>query len=372
LPGVRDASLRRGTQVHPATVWTVGLHGLAVTGGAWLLLRARGVLGWAVLALFLALALSPLVRRLSTRMPRGVAVAVLFLALGGLGAGLAATFAPLLGAQGRALGQALPGLLEQLRASPTLAPLEQRWGLLTRTEAALAATVPQLAGPLLRLLGQAVEWLLAGFTVLALSLLMLLSGEGLFDGLLAWLPPRRRVRVGRMAREMTRAVSGYVAGSLLLSLGGGLVMGVALYVLDVPWFLAVAAALVPLGLLPWVGAALSELLLLGTGFAAGGGRTALWALGTFLAWQQLAHRLAPFVQARTLKMNALAVALAMLVGTSLLGLLGTVVSVPLAGAAQVAFSAALRQRRARWRHHGKPRGGGSPRQLELPLRVNGR
>jgi predicted PurR-regulated permease PerM len=65
-------------------------------------------------------------------------------------------------------------------------------------------------------------------------------------------------------------------------------------------------------------------------------------------------------------MNALAVALAMLVGTSLMGLLGTVVAVPLAGAAQVALSAALRQRQARFRHHPAGRGRSS-RQLELPL-----
>lgn len=351
-------------------MWTVGLHALALAGGAWLLLRARGVLGWAVMALFLALALAPVVRRLSVHMPRAVAVAAVFLSLAAFGAALVSTFAPLLGAQAGELAGTLQGLATRLREAPSLVPLEQRWGLLSRGEAALGSALPRLTGPLLHLLGQAVHGLLAGFTVLALALLMLLSGEGLFEGLLAWLPPRRRARWGRMAREMTRAVSGYVAGSLLLSLAGGLVMGVALYVLGVPWFLAVAAALVPLGLLPWVGAALSELLLVGTGFAAGGGHTALWALGVFLLWQQVAHRLAPFVQARTLKMNALAVALAMLVGTSLLGLLGTVVSVPLAGAAQVALSAALRQRQARWRHHGRRRTRG-PRQLELPLRLDG-
>ncbi len=353
-------------QVHPSTVWVVGLNLLALAAGTWVAFRTWGVLAWAVLALFVALALAPLVRRLSRRMPRWAAVVLVFGALAASGALLVSTFLPLLAEQGRALGAAVPELVQRLKGTRWASALEQRYGLLGRAEAALAGTLPTLAGPLLRLLRGAVELLLAGFTVATLAAFMLLFGEELFLGLLQWLPPRRRARAERLAREMTRAVSGYVAGTFLLSLLGALVMGGALYLLRVPWFLAVAAALLPLGLLPWVGAALSEVLLLATGYAAGGLHAAAWALGAFLLWQQVAHRLSPLVQARTLRMNALAVALAMLVGTSLMGLLGTVVAVPLAGAAQVALSAALRQRQARWRHHPAGRGRG-PRQLELPL-----
>jgi len=359
-----------GVQVHPSTVWVVGLNLLALAAGTWVAFQTWGVLAWAVLALFLSLALAPLVRRLSRRLPRWAAVLLVFAALGAGAAVLVSTFLPLLAEQGRALAVALPGLVERLKSARWASALEHRFGLLSRAEAALGGALPGLAGPLLHLLRGALELLLAGFTVLTLSAFMLLFGEELFDGLLAWLPPRRRARVDRLAREMTRAVSGYVAGSFLLSLLGACVMAAALFLLHVPWFLAVAAALAPLGLLPWVGAALSEVLVFGTGFAAGGLHTAAWALGSFLGWQQVAHRLAPLVQARTLRMNALAVALAMLVGTSLMGLLGTVVAVPLAGAAQVALSAALRQRQARWRHHPTERARAT-RQLELPLEERG-
>lgn len=353
-------------QVHPSTVWVVGLNLLTLAAGTWVAFQTWGVLAWAVLALFVALALAPLMQRLSRRMPRWAAVVGVFVTLAAAAALLVSTFLPLLAEQGRALGAEPPSLEERLKGTRAVGALEQRFGLLSRAEAAWAATLPSLAGPLLRLPRGALELLLAGVTVATLAAFILLFGEELFEAVLAWLPPRRRARVDRLAREMTRAVSGYVAGTFLLSLLGAAVMGVALFLLDVPWFLAVAAALAPLGLLPWVGAALSEVLVFATAYAAGGLRPAAWALGAFFAWQQVSRRVSPLVQARTLRMNALAVALAMLVGTSLMGLLGTVVAVPLAGAAQVAVSAALRQRQARWRHHPGGRGRASL-QLELPL-----
>ena len=127
-----------GVQVHPSTVWVVGLNLLALAGGTWVAFRTWGVLAWGLLALFLALALAPLVRLLSRRIPRWAAVLLVFGALGSAAAWLASTFLPLLGEQGRALGGSLPGLLERLKSTRRAGALEQRLGLLSRAESALS------------------------------------------------------------------------------------------------------------------------------------------------------------------------------------------------------------------------------------------
>ena len=56
------------------------------------------------------------------------------------------------------------------------------------------------------------------------------------------------------------------------------------------------------------------------------------------------HLLQPLVQRRTLRMNPLLITLALLAGTGLAGVLGTLLALPVAGAIQVLLQDALQRR----------------------------
>ena len=65
------------------------------------------------------------------------------------------------------------------------------------------------------------------------------------------------------------------------------------------------------------------------------------------------HLLQPFIQRRTLRMNPLLIALAMLAGTAFAGILGALLALPVAGALQILAQDLLAHRQARWARRGR-------------------
>ena len=153
------------------------------------------------------------------------------------------------------------------------------------------------------------------------------------------------MRVGLLRFMVYTAISALLWASLPLLVGW-------IFSTEVEWLLA---QLQDLG----VGA----LLVAGTTFASVGTKEGFIALGVFLVYQQVeGNLLQPLIQRRTLKMNPLLIALVMLVGTSLAGLIGALLALPIAGAVQVLLEDRLAQMNERWR----TRKNGTPRVILSP------
>jgi putative heme transporter len=334
------------SQVSPRTVWTVALHVLLVLTVLFILHGAREVIAWILVALFLALSVDPAVRFLEARrLPRSASVIIVLLALVGLIALLLSTLVPMVIEQGRSLAQAAPGLLERLRESSLVAAIDSRLGVIDRAQRELSGHVGGAAAPLVRVLGRLLRAGAATVTTAVLTAFMLLFGGALFRSLLTWIPGRNRARTVELVQRMHRAVGGYVSGTLLIALIGGFVTTLVLLVLGVPYFLPLGLAMMLLGVIPFLGAALGGILVVTTTFLSAGMRTGLVALAAFLIYQQVEnHLLQPLVQRHTIKMNPLAIALVMLVGTACAGVLGALLSLPLAAATQIVLED-LRKRR---------------------------
>jgi predicted PurR-regulated permease PerM len=332
----------------------VALNVLALVAVLWLLARTWTVLSWVLVALFLALAAWPPVRWLEkhgTR--RGVAVLAVFLLGLGLLTALVMTLVPMLIEQGRALVRAAPDYIDQLQNRPWVQRLDERYDLIDRVEAELRRRVSMAPGPVLGVVTDILKNLAAAMTVTVLTIFFLLFGGDLFDKALLWVEPSRREHWRTLAHEMHRTVGGYVAGAFLISFIGGAVTAVATLLLGVPYFLALGLAMAVLGLIPFVGSFLGALLVAGTTSATVGTKQGLIALGIFLVYQQIeGHLLQPLIQRRTLKMNPLLIALVMLVGTSLTGLLGALLALPLAGAVQVLLQDRMARLHEQWHREG--------------------
>jgi predicted PurR-regulated permease PerM len=148
-----------------------------------------------------------------------------------------------------------------------------------------------------------------------------------------------------LSHQMRKVVGGYVVGTLLVATVGGLVMGVTLAMLGVPYFVPLGLLMIVLGLIPFLGSAIGAGLSVGTTLAAVGFRPALIALGVYLVYQQVENQvLQPVVQRRTLRMNPLVIVLALLAGTGVAGVLGALLALPVAGAIQVLLEDALARR----------------------------
>lgn len=344
---------RPRSQVTPRTVWTVALHVLALVAVLWLVATAWTVLSWILVALFLALAAQPLVRGLE-RLGLRRGVAVLGVALLGLGllAALAMTLVPMLLEQGQALVRAAPDYLDRLQHLRWVQKLDERYDVIDKVSAELRQRIWMMApGPVLGVVTDVLRNLAAAVTIAVLTVFFLLFGGDLFDKTLQWVEPSRREHWRTLGHQMHRTVGGYVAGAFLVSLIGGAVTAVSMLLLDVPYFLALGLAMAVLGLIPFVGSFLGAILVTGTTFASAGMKAGFIALGVFLLYQQVeGNLLQPLVQRRTLNMNPLLIALVMLVGTALAGLVGALLALPLAGAVQVLLQDRLARRQEQWRN----------------------
>lgn len=356
------------SQVRPRTVWTVGLHALALLALVLTVRASRTVLSWVLIALFFALALWPAVAWLQRKgMKKGLAVALVSLGTLAVVAGMVTSLVPMLVEQGRALVQAGPELVGRVRDHAWVQWADGRFGLLGRVQAAASEVAQGAAGRAVGVATGLLGGLVALITIGVLTLFMLLVGGDVYRAGLAWLRPERRAHVHGLLVRMRGVVGRYVLGTLVIAVVAGVVTSVALALLGVPYWLALGVAMVLTSLLPYIGSILGGVLVVGTTFATAGTRAGVICAVIFLAYQQLeGNVLQPLVQRRTMNMNPLLTALAMLVGTSLAGFLGTLLAVPVAGAVQVVLQDALARRQARWGEGPAARGDGSGEVLLRP------
>lgn len=328
-----------------------------------LLGRLREVILWLLIAGFIALVLNPAVtvlqrRRIKRTLAVGIVFSVAVLAFVGL---LVLFGYPLVNSLTR-VAERLPTMVNEVqRGHGWLAHQLQRLGLLTWVQnnaPRLKVAAHNLGRPALTVgtnLGRAVfSTILALTTVAFLSLFILLELPRLRRGLLGLLRPELARDVEEIADTVSRSVTAYVAGTLVLSVTFGIVVFVTMALLGVPFALLIGLWVALVAMIPLVGGLIGgvpsvALALLHSPTA--GIVTAI----VFVAFQLIEnHVLYPLVMSRTVRMNPLWVLIAVLVGANLGGvfgsslgaLTGALVAIPVGGAIQVVFQEVWTRSRA--------------------------
>jgi predicted PurR-regulated permease PerM len=305
------------------------------------LMKVERILLWLVVAAFLATALWPVVGLVQrrTRMPRSLAVLTVFLVAGLLLAGVVALFVTPLVTQGREFYSNLPDYVAQARQGRgPVGDLVTRFHLDTyvrNNSVKLRQGATGLGSSAGHVLGVVASTLAALISIIVLTFLMLLEGPKLLEGVLSAVGEPRRTRVERVGRDCAKAVTGYMAGNLFISVVCGLLTFVTLAALGVPFAGVIALFVAIVDLIPLVGATVGAVAATAVAFLhsvpAGIG-----VIVFFVLYQQLEnHLLQPLVLSRTVKINALAVLVSILLGVELAGILGALLAIPVAGMVQV-------------------------------------
>lgn len=347
----RAAARRR---VPLATIFTAVLVGFIVLDlnllVIWLLIVLKTILLYAVMGLFMALLLAPIVR-LVARGPisHGVAVVIVFIGALLVAGGLVALFtAPLVGAVTH-FAHELPTLVKEAEhGHGQLGKLLKHFHL----ESWVRKNVPKLSTDITKVIkpaealsvgATALSTIVALAAVVVLTLFLLLEGPSLRRGLLSTMSPPTAARAAKLYEDVSGSVTGYMFGDFLTSVIAGIVVAVSLALLGVPY---------PLLLGLWVG--LVDFLPLVGGLLAGAPvvviaafhsfSAALIMLVIFLAYQEIEnHVLYPIVMSRTVRLSPLWVLIAVLVGATLgdkigsdLGaFVGALVAIPVGGSIQI-------------------------------------
>ena len=152
-------------------------------------------------------------------------------------------------------------------------------------------------------------------TAIFLTLFLMLELPTLSAGVLSLLPEKRAERVSRLAVDVNRQVGGYVIGNLAISVIAGLVTGISLWILGVPYAAALGILMGVFDLVPLIGATVGAIAAIGVAFAAQGPTAGIIMLVINIVYQQVEnHVLQPIVYRKTVQLSAFLVLVAVLLG----------------------------------------------------------
>jgi predicted PurR-regulated permease PerM len=344
-------------QQGPLTVRSILRVVIVVVAAAlalWLVYRLRQPLTWIFLAGFIAIALSGPVWALSQRMPKGLAIAVVYLLLVLLPVGVLAVLVPPIIQQGDALITALPGyaadVQEFVRENDTLRGLEEDYDVTDRLREQ-AATLPSRlddAAGLLSGIGLGlVNSIFAAVTILILSVFLLSSGGQWLEALARRRPPAEAALLRRCFGRIGRSTGNYFAGAITQALVAGISGYLVLLALGVPYAASLALLYGLLDFVPLVGASIGAVLVgLVTLFSDFPTDTIAWIVYA-IVYQQLENNvIQPRIQSRAVAVHPFVVLVAVLFGGTLMGVLGALIAVPVAAAIQIAIRETIRFREA--------------------------
>lgn len=315
-------------------------------------LVARSVIVWVLIAVFLALALNPAVEWLQRHgvKRRGAAVAIAYVGTLIAIAGIGAAFVPTLIDQVNHFTNALPGYIEDLtKGKGRLGFLERDYHIVDRVREAVkksgASGVLGLSGTAVSVTKGVITAVVGSVTIAFLTLFMLLEGPAWVERFYSLLPDELQPRWRAMGRDIYRTVGGYVSGNLFISLIAGVTSTLVLLGLGVPYAVALGLLVALLDLVPLAGATIAAIAVSAVAFlhsvTAG-----IVVIVFFLVYQQLEnHVLQPVVYGRTVRLSPLAVLIAVLIGSSLAGVIGALGAIPVAGTLQVILLDYLKHRK---------------------------
>jgi predicted PurR-regulated permease PerM len=292
----------------------------------------------------LTISLAPLVARLDRWMPRRAAVVIVFFGTLLSILGVAALLVWQVATEGQRLASQLTDLVNALEGKDPIVigvyglPANVQESLRQMFAPLAAGMAERTAGAALALASSLVDLVL----VLVITFYFLLDERRLRVALFRTFEPQRRPAVRRVFQEVSRVFGAYVRAQLLLALSIGLLVGIALVLLGVPYplFLAMFAALAEL--IPMVGpvaGAIPALLVAATmPFPA-----ILWVAVAFVVIQQLeSNVLMPRLSGHAVGLHPVGSILALALGFELWGVVGALFAVPTAGLLWVLVSTAVR------------------------------
>jgi predicted PurR-regulated permease PerM len=310
-------------------------------GALYLLYVTRGVLKLVVIAVFTATALGPAVDAVQrTRLPRAWAIIVVYLACALAIGGVGTLIVPSVGTQVGRLAHDAEHAIRDLRGNAAIRRYDDRYHVIAKAQTQLRDLpnrVARAAGPLRDVTVGALGFAADLIAVMSMAFLLMLHGDWYAERAISALSSERAERWRRLRPQVHRAVSGYVLGNLAISVIAGAGSWVALTVLRVPFALPLAIVIALFDLVPMVGATIGAIIVALAALVVSPLTAVLWLVYAFAYQQVENYVIQPVVYRRAVQVSPLATIVAVLVGGTLLGVLGALLAIPAAAVIQLVW-----------------------------------
>ena len=312
----------------------------------WALYLVRNALLLIYVAVLVAIGLAPVVasverlrlrRKRRLRLPRWAAILFIYLLFIGSLVGVGLLIVPPLLDQAREFSSELPTLLGRgqqwlIDRGIVSQPISVREAV-EQTPVGGGNAVGTVLGAIWGFVGGVFGLL----TILILAFYFLVDSDTLVRSFIRLFPRAERERVGDACSRVTTKVSAWLAGQLFLGFVIGATAAVGLWLLGVPYFYVLALIAAIGEMIPVVGPLLAAIPAVAVALSVSPA-TALFVAIFFLVQQQIEnHILVPKVMERQVGVSAVAVIVALLIGGSLLGIVGAILAVPTVAILQVLF-----------------------------------
>ena len=290
-----------------------------------------------LIALFLAMGLNPAVEALRKRnVSRSNAVAIIFVSVILFVIFFLFVVVPPVITQGTQLINKAPTLLADLTKNATINKLNDQYGIVDTLLAKLKS-VTSNGSLLISTFGGVVgvgKSVLSGFfsflTVLVLTLYFITSLPQAVDLGLSIVPASRRERVGRLTHAIIGRVGSFVGSQIIIAAMASVFVFVLAIVLGLPSPIAIGMIVLVCGLIPLIGHFLGCSIVTVIAMT----QSTLIALIAFIAYvvyvQVENYVVTPRIMKKTMSVPGAVTIISALIGSSLLGLIGGLLAVPVA------------------------------------------
>ncbi len=305
-----------------------------------------------VIAALLAYAIAPAVRLLERFVPRLVAILLVYLVvLGGLSILLYFVITTTI-EQIVSLAHYGQQMLTP-RPGGSVTPLEEilnRFGIsasqLSDLRQQLFSQLQNIATSALPIVTGVFEGILDIIIVMVLSIYLLIDGERAVRWLRRGVPTRQRARTRFLLDTVERVVGGYIRGQLLLSGLVGVLVGLGMFILQVPYAVLLGVLAFLLEFVPVLGTltsgAICVLIALSQGWL-----TAVLVLAYFIGVHIIeGDVIGPRIVGRAVGLHPVVSLFALLAGAELFGVIGAIFAAPLAGVLQALLAAVWQEWRS--------------------------
>ena len=355
--GVKFPALRRGkkkvaTDVdygkagNPVSTSNPFYFGFMVTAGALIaftllqaLASASAVFILIIISLFLAAGLNPAVLFFQNRgLKRGASVgAVMGLVLLFVAAFIAIAAPPLID-QGNQLVNNAPQLVRDLNNNAFINDLNNRYGVIDSLQTKIDSVIKdgQFAitafGGVIGVGKAVVSGLVSTLTILVLTLYFLAALPQVVQISLRFVPATRRDRVSKLTNAIIARVGSFVGGQGIIAILAALFILIMGLIIGMPYTAPLAMVVLVCGFIPLVGHFIGMSIVTLVSLTKSP-TTALVALGSYIIYVQIENYvITPKIMRKSLAIPGLVTIIAALLGTSLLGLIGGLLAVPIAAA----------------------------------------
>ena len=290
-----------------------------------------------LIALFLAMGLNPAVEALRRRnMSRVTAVTIIFTSVIAFVIFFALVVAPPVISQGTQLINKAPTLLADLTNNATINKLNDQYGVIDTLQARLESVTSD-GTLLISAFGGVIgvgKSVLSGFftflTILVLTLYFITSLPQAVNLGLSLVPASRRERIGHLTNAIIARVGSFVGSQIVIAAMASLFVFILSLVLGLPSPIAIGMIVFVCGLIPlighFLGSAIVTIIALTQSIAIG-----VIALVAYVVYVQIENYVVtPRIMKRTLAVPGAVTIISALIGSSLLGLVGGLLAVPVA------------------------------------------